>query len=134
MVKNRTNNVKIGKKLYEFYNAPVTKFWQNTILYMLFLVAFAYIVLIKTPKRLSYVEIFVLVYLSTYSVDKIRQLFETDSVRIMDKIKIFFSNIMNLLDTLFLVSVVIAFYFRFSCLDERIKIARLIYCVNTIYW
>ena len=134
MVKNRANKLNIGKKLYEFYNAPVTKFWQNTIFYVIFLVAFAYIVLIKTPKRPSYVEIFVLVYLFTYGLDKVRELLQTDSTRISGKIKIFFSNIMNSLDAFFILTVIASLFYRFSCFDDDIKTARLLYCVNTIYW
>ena len=134
MVKNRTNKLNIGKKLYEFYNAPVTKFWQNTIFYMIFLVTFAYIVLVKTPKRPSYPEIFVLVYLFTYGLDKVRELLQTDSTRFSGKIKIFFSNIMNSLDAFFILTIMASLFYRFSSFDDDIKTARLLYCVNTIYW
>ena len=72
-VKKRINKLKFGKKIYEFYNAPITKFWQNTIIYMLFLMCFAYIVLVKTPSTPSIPEIFFLVYVFTYGMDKIRE-------------------------------------------------------------
>lgn len=134
LVKNRANKIDIGKKLYEFYNAPVTKFWQNTIFYMLFLISFAYIVLVKTPKKPSLVEVFVLVYIFSYGLDKLRELLQTDSTRFSGKIKIFFSNVMNTLDAFFILSIVVALCFRLSCLDEHLKIARLLYCINTIYW
>jgi hypothetical protein len=73
IVKNRANKLRFGKKIYEFYNAPITKFWQNTIIYILFLISFAYIVLVKTPKKPSIPEIFVLVYIFSYGLDKIRE-------------------------------------------------------------
>lgn len=73
IVKNRANKLRFGKKIYEFYNAPITKFWQNTIIYILFLISFAYIVLVKTPSRPSIPEIFVLVYIFSYGFDKIRE-------------------------------------------------------------
>lgn len=73
IVKNRANKLRFGKKIYEFYNAPITKFWQNTIIYILFLISFAYIVLVKTPTRPSIPEIFVLVYVFSYGFDKIRE-------------------------------------------------------------
>jgi transient receptor potential cation channel subfamily M member 3 len=132
--KKLTYKLKIGKKLYEFFNAPVTKFLQNTIFFLIFLCCFAYIVLVKTPKQPSYVEIFVLVYIFSYGLDKFRELLQTDSTRFRGKFKIFFSNIMNIFDALSIVSIIVALFFRLSCDDEDIKIARLIYCINTIFW
>ena len=41
---------------------------------------------------------------------------------------------MNTLDAFFILSIIIALCFRLSCNDENVKIARLLYCVNTIYW
>ena len=73
MVRNSQNKLKFGKKIYEFYNAPITKFWQNAIIYIIFLVCFAYIVLVKTPTKPSRMEIFVLVYIFAYGLDKIRE-------------------------------------------------------------
>lgn len=73
IVKNRANKLKFGKKIYEFYNAPITKYWQNTIIYILFLISFAYIVLVKTPPKPSIPELFVIVYIFSYGLDKIRE-------------------------------------------------------------
>lgn len=128
------NKLKFGKKIYEFYNAPITKFWQNTLIYILFLIAFAYIVLVKTPKKPSIPEIFVLVYVFTYGLDKIRELLQTDTPRFSGKIKIFFSKVMNSLDMLFIFTILLALIFRLTGVDYLQKVARLIYCVNTIYW
>ena len=75
LVKNRANKLRFGKKIYEFYNAPITKFWQNTLFYIAFLTCFAYIVLAKTPDRPSLWEIFVLIYIFTYGIDKIREVY-----------------------------------------------------------
>lgn len=72
-VKPRSNKLKFGKKVYEFYNAPITKFWQNTIFYLLFLISFTYIVLVKTPETPSVLEIVVIVYIFSLGVDKIRE-------------------------------------------------------------
>jgi hypothetical protein len=41
---------------------------------------------------------------------------------------------MNIFDALSIVSIIVALFFRLSCHDEDIKIARLIYCINTIFW
>ena len=134
LVRKRTNKLKFGKKIYEFYNAPITKFWQNTIIYSLFLITFAYIVLVQTPRKISYPEIFVLVYVFTYGLDKIRELLQTDTPRFSGKIKIFFSKVMNSLDMFFICSIIVALGFRLSKIEEHRKVARILYCVNTIYW
>lgn len=69
-VRKKTNKLRIGKKIYEFYNAPITKFWQNTFLYIFFLMCFSYVVLQKMPKNPSILEIFVLVFIFSYGLDK----------------------------------------------------------------
>ena len=134
LVQNRTNKLKFGKKIYEFYNAPITKFWQNTIMYLLFLISFAYIVLVKTPPKPSYPEIFVLVYVFSYGLDKMRECLQTDTSRFSGKIKIFFSKVLNSLDMFFIITIIVALGFRLSKINEHIKVARLLYCINTIYW
>lgn len=72
-VKPRTNKLKFGKKIYEFYNAPITKFWQNIIFYIIFLLCLSYMILVKTPRNPTGVEIFVLIYVFSYGFDKIRE-------------------------------------------------------------
>jgi transient receptor potential cation channel subfamily M member 3 len=71
-VKPRSNKLKAGKKIYEFYNAPITKFWQNTLLYVIFLMCFTFIVLVKTPETPSVVEMVVMAYIFSLGLDKIR--------------------------------------------------------------
>jgi len=132
--RNQRKKLKLGKKIYEFYNAPITKFWQNTLMYVIFLVIFSYIVLIQTPVTPSALEIFVLVYIFTYGLDKCRELLQTDSSRFPDKCKIFFSKIMNTLDVVFILSMTVAFGFRLSPYKENHQVARILYCINTIYW
>ena len=112
MIRKRSNKLKWGKKIYEFYNAPITKFWQNTIIYIFFLFCFGYIVLVRTPEYPSWTEIFVLVYIFSYGVDKIRELLQPDSPRFSGKIKIFFSKVMNSLDVFFIFTIILALIIR----------------------
>lgn len=39
------------KKFYEFYTAPITKFWSWTFAYFFFLVVFTYTLIIRTPEK-----------------------------------------------------------------------------------
>ena len=72
----KKDKLPIGKKIYEFYHAPITKFWQNVLLYIVFLMCFSYFVLQKTPNSFSKSEIFVLVYIFSYGLDKIIEVFK----------------------------------------------------------
>jgi hypothetical protein len=65
--------LKFRKKIYEFYNAPITKFTQNVIFYIIFLLSFTYLILVKTPKYPSACEIIVLTYIFTFGIDKLRE-------------------------------------------------------------
>ena len=75
-----SNILTLKKKLFLFYNAPITKFWQNAIFYIIFLIAFSYIILTKTPQQPSCPEIFVLTYLFTYGIDKLREVLNLSKV------------------------------------------------------
>ena len=46
-----TSSIPLTQRFYEFYNAPITKFWYNAIFYLLFLFFFTYMVLVRTPPR-----------------------------------------------------------------------------------
>lgn len=35
-MKNKQKPLKLGKKIYEFYGAPITKFWGHTVSILLF--------------------------------------------------------------------------------------------------
>ena len=59
---------------------------------------------------------------------------QTDSPRFSSKIKIFFSKVMNTLDVCFIGSIIVALGFRLSPEKDNQKVARILYCVNTIYW
>lgn len=48
-----SSSISITQRFYEFYNAPITKFWYNAIFYLFFIFLFTYMVLIRTPPRPS---------------------------------------------------------------------------------
>jgi hypothetical protein len=47
---------------------------------------------------------------------------------------VFFSKVLNVMDCTFITTFMIALGFRFTGDDNHRIIARLIYCINTIYW
>ena len=48
-----SSSLSLTQRFYEFYNAPITKFWYNTLFYVCFLFLFTYMVLVRTPPKPS---------------------------------------------------------------------------------
>lgn len=66
-------NLNVGKKIYEFYNAPITKFYLNLFVYNIFIIFYMYMLLTQMNDRISWPELFVLLYILSYGFDKIRE-------------------------------------------------------------
>ena len=49
--RKKKSSLKIGKKLYEFYTAPIAKFWSYTIAYLIMMAMYIYIAMVATPER-----------------------------------------------------------------------------------
>jgi hypothetical protein len=49
----KTSSIPLTQRFYEFYNAPITKFWYNAVFYLIFLFLFTYMVLVRTPPKPS---------------------------------------------------------------------------------
>ena len=47
----KKSSLKIGKKLYEFYTAPIAKFWSYTIAYLVMMAMYIYVAMVVTPER-----------------------------------------------------------------------------------
>ncbi|CAF4446149.1 unnamed protein product, partial [Adineta steineri] len=76
-----SSSLSITQRFYEFYNAPITKFWYNAIFYLLFLFLFTYMVLVRTPLRPSIAEYIVTIYLATSAIDTAREICTSSSPR-----------------------------------------------------
>ncbi|KAM8876081.1 transient receptor potential cation channel subfamily M member 1-like isoform 2-T2 [Synchiropus picturatus] len=74
--KKGRKRVPIGKKIYEFYNAPFTKFWFNTISYLVYLGLYNYIILVKMERWPSLQEWIVISYIITLGLEKVRQMID----------------------------------------------------------
>ncbi|ELT97529.1 hypothetical protein CAPTEDRAFT_120255, partial [Capitella teleta] len=65
--------LRLGKKIYEFYTAPITKFWMHTIAFIIFLSCFTYVVLVKTPVHPTLLEWLVISYVIGLTMEKFRE-------------------------------------------------------------
>ncbi|XP_051923311.1 transient receptor potential cation channel subfamily M member 3 isoform X8 [Hippocampus zosterae] len=72
-VQNRHRLIPMGRKIYEFYNAPIVKFWFHTMAYVGYLMLFNYIVLVKMDLWPSPQEWIVVAYIFTNGIEKMRE-------------------------------------------------------------
>jgi hypothetical protein len=127
-----TDQIPFPKKIYEFYNAPVTKFFQDLIFFVLFLAIFTYVVLIRTPPKPSVCEWLLMCYLATMAMDLIRELLMMNETRWKTWLSVYFNDVLHIYDTFCCLIFAIAFALR---LTEYFRIVgRLLLCLNLSLW
>ena len=89
-VPSSPSTISVTQRFYEFYNAPITKFWYNALFYLIFLFLFTFMVLVQTPARPSvagknefhlyskesfyfFIEYLVTLYLASSALDTARE-------------------------------------------------------------
>ncbi|CAB0039857.1 unnamed protein product [Trichogramma brassicae] len=124
--------LKNKKKLYEFYTAPITKFWANATAYVIFLVLFSYTILVRMPDTPSWPECFAIAYIITMGCEKMREIATSEPVALSHKFSVWTWNLWNPCDAgaiiFFLIGLVLRL--RPSSFEE----GRTIYCVSCMYW
>ncbi|XP_030275067.1 transient receptor potential cation channel subfamily M member 7-like [Sparus aurata] len=129
----RSRNLPLTRKMYAFYEAPIVKFWSNTLFYLGFLMLYSYVVLVKMPEWPSPQEWVVTLYIFTSAIGKIQEMFMSEAGKISQKIKVWFSDYFNLSDFLAIVTFLIGFGLRMAG-GEALVTGRTVYCVNIIFW
>ena len=98
--RKKNSSLRLGKKIYEFYTAPVTKFWAHTVSefiqgrisdymcirnvtylflyhsqlgYIAFMMIFTYVVLVRMEREPSWQELYVISYIFTMGIEIIRE-------------------------------------------------------------
>ncbi|XP_044746513.1 transient receptor potential cation channel trpm isoform X5 [Coccinella septempunctata] len=128
----KQRQLRVRKKLYEFYTAPITKFWANSIAYIVFLVIFSYLVLVKMSFTPSWYEWFCIAFICSLGCEKIRELFSSEPVSIAQKLAVWSWNMWNPCDMAAVLFFLIGVTFRMQ--PDTFDHGRVIYCVNSIYW
>ncbi|XP_063918519.1 transient receptor potential cation channel trpm isoform X3 [Zophobas morio] len=128
----RNRELKISKKLYEFYTAPITKFWANSIAYLIFLIIFSYTILVKMTEIPSWQEWLAIAFLCTFGCEKLRELFSSEPVGIKQKLAVWCWNLWNPCDMAGVLFFLIGVALRFR--SSTFEVGRVFYCVNSIYW
>ncbi|XP_018316097.1 transient receptor potential cation channel trpm isoform X1 [Mycetomoellerius zeteki] len=127
-----TRPLKLRKKLYEFYTAPITKFWANAIAYIIFLLFFSYCILVHMDDHPSLAEMYAIAYICTLGCEKIREIATSEPVMLSHKFSVWAWNMWNPCDAAAIIffQIGLALRLRHSTLD----VGRVIYCVDCIYW
>lgn len=121
-----------GKKLYEFYNAPITKFWAHTISYMTFLACFTYVVLLKTLHVPRWQEYYVIAYIGTLALEKMRMVIAAEPAQLLMKLRVYMANIWNIWDTCAILFFTLGVGLRFNA--STLQASRIIYIVDVVLW
>ncbi|KAM4052805.1 transient receptor potential cation channel subfamily M member 3 isoform 2-T2 [Anomaloglossus baeobatrachus] len=125
--------IPLGRKIYEFYNAPIVKFWFYTMAYMGYLMLFNYIVLVKMERWPSTQEWIVISYIFTLGIEKMREILMSEPGKLLQKFKVWSQEYWNVTDLISILLFSIGMILR---LQEQpfSSYGRVIYCVNIIYW
>ncbi|XP_049625712.1 transient receptor potential cation channel subfamily M member 6 [Suncus etruscus] len=132
-IKNGLKRLPWTRKVYEFYNAPIVKFWFYTMAYLAFLMLFTYTVLVEMQPQPSMQEWLVIIYIFTNAIEKVREVCISEPGKFTQKVKIWISEYWNLMETLAIGLFSVGFGLRWG--DPPFHTAgRLIYCIDIIFW
>uniref|UniRef100_A0A670ZYT5 Transient receptor potential cation channel subfamily M member 3 n=1 Tax=Pseudonaja textilis TaxID=8673 RepID=A0A670ZYT5_PSETE len=132
-VQNRHRLIPFGRKIYEFYNAPIVKFWFYTMFYIGYLMLFNYIVLVKMERWPSLQEWIVISYIFTMGIEKMREILMSEPGKLLQKVKVWLQEYWNVTDLIAILLFSVGMVLRLQDLPFRSD-GRVIYCVNIIYW
>eukprot|EP00062_Callorhinchus_milii_P002618 gi/632938956/ref/XP_007907048.1/ PREDICTED: transient receptor potential cation channel subfamily M member 1 isoform X2 [Callorhinchus milii] len=131
--KRKHKSIPIGKKVYEFYNAPIVKFWFHTLAYLSFLLLYNYVILVKMEAMPTIQEWVLISYIITLSIEKIREVLVSEPSKLKQKIKVWLQEYWNITDmvaiTIFNIGVVLRLQNQ-----PYMSYGRVIYCVDIIIW
>ncbi|XP_034629172.1 transient receptor potential cation channel subfamily M member 3 isoform X1 [Trachemys scripta elegans] len=132
-VHSRHRLIPLGRKIYEFYNAPIVKFWFYTLAYIGYLMLFNYIVLVKMDRWPSTQEWIVISYIFTLGIEKMREILMSEPGKLLQKVKVWLQEYWNVTDLIAILLFSVGMILRLQDQPFRSD-GRVIYCVNIIYW
>lgn len=129
---HRKGQLRPSRKLYEFYTAPITKFWTWTMAYFFFLLIYTYTLLIRTPSKIEWNEFYVIIHMVTFGTEKIREILASEPVQLNRKLTVWGTSLLNCCDAFFVIEFFIGFIIRVH--EETLDYGRVLYCLNIVYW
>uniref|UniRef100_A0A8C5P9R7 Transient receptor potential cation channel subfamily M member 1 n=1 Tax=Leptobrachium leishanense TaxID=445787 RepID=A0A8C5P9R7_9ANUR len=129
----KQRSIPIGTKIYEFYNAPIVKFWFYTIAYLGYLLLFNYIILVKMERWPSVQEWVVISYILTLGLEKVREIVMSEPGKLSQKVKVWLQEYWNITDLVAIFVFIIGAILRLQN-QPYMGYGRVIYCVDIIFW
>ncbi|XP_064169328.1 transient receptor potential cation channel subfamily M member 7-like isoform X2 [Anguilla rostrata] len=129
----RSRRIPVTRRFYAFYQAPIVKFWFNTLAYLGFLMLYSYVILVRMPPTPSAQECVVILYIFTSAIEKTREMCMSEAGKITQKIRVWFSDYFNISDTIAIVTFFVGFGLRFGT-GDIFTAGRIVYCLNIIFW
>lgn len=130
--RRRMRQLRIKRKFYEFYAAPITKFWSWSMAYFFFLIVYTYTVLIRTPKTPEWNEYYVILHMASFGGEKVREILASEPVKLSHKFSVWTSGVWNCFDAVFVIEFFIAMVFRLQ--DDTREVGHVLYCLNIVFW
>ncbi|XP_023377711.1 transient receptor potential cation channel subfamily M member 6 isoform X1 [Pteropus vampyrus] len=133
VLKSGPQSLPLTRKVYEFYSAPIVKFWFYTMAYLAFLMLFTYTVLVEMQPQPSVQEWLVIIYIFTNAIEKVREVCVSEPGKFTQKVKVWISEYWNLMETVATGLFLIGFGLRWG--DPPFHtVGRLLYCIDIIFW
>uniref|UniRef100_A0A8C7ZQY8 Transient receptor potential cation channel, subfamily M, member 1b n=1 Tax=Oryzias sinensis TaxID=183150 RepID=A0A8C7ZQY8_9TELE len=129
----KIRKVPIGKRIFEFYDAPFTKFWFNTISYLGYLMLYNYIILVKMERWPSIQEWTVISYILTLGTEKVRQILMSEPGKLKQKISVWLEDYWNITDLVAICTFLFGMILRLQN-EPYLGYGRVIYCIDIIFW
>ncbi|XP_059081116.1 transient receptor potential cation channel trpm-like isoform X3 [Tigriopus californicus] len=132
-VRKKTRPLRLKKKLYEFYAAPITKYYCHSIAYAIFLVVYTYICLVRTPKFPNIPEWYVAACQVCFGCEKIRTFLITEPVELRLKLDVWISETKwNVFDSVAVFFYLMTFAVRFD--PVNVPYVHAAYSTIICYW
>ena len=131
-MRKKQRQLNLKKKIYEFYAAPIVKFWCHSMAYIAFLLIYTYTLLIKLPEVPAWNEYYVMAYIATFGCEKIREIMASEPIQLRQKLTVWLYNWWNLCDAVMTLEFFLGVALRID--GYLIDYARVFYCLNIIYW
>uniref|UniRef100_A0A3P8UV35 Transient receptor potential cation channel, subfamily M, member 1b n=1 Tax=Cynoglossus semilaevis TaxID=244447 RepID=A0A3P8UV35_CYNSE len=125
--------IPIAKRIFEFYDAPFTKFWFNTISYLGYLMLYNYIILVKMERWPSIQEWTVISYILTLGSEKVRQILMSEPGKLKQKISVWMEDYWNITDLAAISTFLLGLMLRLHH-EPYMGYGRVIYCIDIIFW
>ncbi|XP_055055045.2 transient receptor potential cation channel subfamily M member 6 isoform X1 [Misgurnus anguillicaudatus] len=120
------------RKVYDFYTAPVVKFWFHTMAFMGFLMLFSYTVLVKMEEKPNIQECVVITYILSTAAEKAREVWVLEPRKFSKKLKVWFSEYWNINDFMGILLFFVGVSLRWH--EETRLASHIVYSLDFIFW